>query len=156
MEETKNDRFGICDDPPPATDPAYLNIDNESSWIAEVLNAEKKDVKFIAVDHCIEILRPNGDKESRCDGILITQDTIAFVELKDRIARHGWIADGLGQLTVTIQKFKENHNVNAYSRHEGYVANKQKPFFNNNVSTIAQKFKDDTGFIFNVKRVIEL
>lgn len=155
IDKTRSDRFGICDDPPPSTDPPYLNYDNKPSWIAEVVNTERKEVRFIAVDHCVEILRPNGEQESRCDCILTTPDAIAFVELKDRAAM-GWIADGLVQLTITIQKFKENHSISDYLRHEGYIANKQRPFFNNNMQTLAQKFKDDTdGFKLKVRRVIE-
>ncbi len=53
-------------------------------------------------------------------------------------------------------KFLESNTVNPYARKEGYVANKQRPFFNNGVETIAAEFKDDTGFVLRIRRDIEI
>ncbi len=153
---TEQQMFGLCDDPAPATNPAYIDENDSDKWIAEVKNEDKKQVVFTAIDHCIEILRPNGDQESRCDGVLTSEDAIIFIELKDRAAKHGWVRDGRNQLKTTILKFLESNTVNPYTRKEGYVANKQRPFFNNGVETIAAEFKDDTGFVLRIRRDIEI
>lgn len=55
--------FGICDDPPPSVDPAYLSYTNAEEWIVWVDNDQEKDITFTAIDHCIEILRPTRNKK---------------------------------------------------------------------------------------------
>lgn len=42
------------------------------------------EVKFVPVDHCIELLKPDGTMDNRCDGCLFYEKTIIFVELKDK------------------------------------------------------------------------
>lgn len=140
--------FGICDDPPPSKNPAYIDYQNRNEWIAEVNNPNGYEVTFKAIDNCLEILRPNGELESKCDGLLHYNNTLVFVELKDRNS-NGWLAKGRAQLTITIQKFSENHAVKDYNIKQAYVCNKQKPFAIMGVNTEVQKFKDDTSRILN-------
>jgi hypothetical protein len=149
--------FGLCDDPPPATRPAYIKeVENEPShWIATVLNEGEKEVVFYAIDHCIAIFRSNGDPESRCDGMLQCERKLAFVELKDR-ASSGWLKKGSDQLTTTINIFTANHDITVYNKIEAYVANKQRPLSNTGNATQIQKFKDDTGLILKVQAHISV
>jgi hypothetical protein len=155
---TSSRLFGLCDDEdvPPAKTPAYLDEINSPIWIAEISNPTEKDVTFTAVDNCVEILRPNGEMDNRCDVMLTTSEDIIFIELKDRISTHKWVAEGGNQLYVTINHFIANHAVAHFIRKRAYLANKQRPYFNNSVGNIAQKISDDTGFIFQVKRQIEI
>ena len=50
-------QFGLCDEPPPASNPAYIDEDNGSKWIAVVVNEDRYYVTFTAIDNCIVIKR---------------------------------------------------------------------------------------------------
>ncbi|MBK8566646.1 MAG: hypothetical protein IPN76_25775 [Saprospiraceae bacterium] len=147
---SKEKVFGLCDNPPPATDPAYIDETDNSKWIAEVSNNNSLEANLYAIDHCVDIFRPNGEMESRCDGVLTHTDTLIFVELKDRVSS-GWLAKGREQLTTTIQNFIANHDISAYNKVEAYVCNKQRPLAVTNISTVVQMFKDDTSVMLNSK-----
>jgi hypothetical protein len=138
--------FGLCDDPPPATNPAYIDETDSTKWIAEVENNGGIVVDFYAIDHCVEILRPNGEMESRCDGMLHYGTNLTFVELKNR-GGSGWLSGGIEQLTKTIETFKNNHNVNKFNLKEGYVCNKQRPLAVRSIGAMAEKFKDETAIL---------
>ena len=147
--------FGLCDDPPPSSLPDYIDTTSPMKWIASVNNPNLKPVTFKAIDNCVEILRPDGLQESRCDGLLIIGSNLIFVELKDR-ASSGWLGKGRSQLTITITKFKQEHDVSQFEKVEAYVCNKQKPLAVTNISTEAQKFKNDTGILLKVDRNISI
>lgn len=147
--------FGLCDDLP--KQPAYIdnNIHNKvSKWIGIVNNLNAKNVDFYPIDNCLEIKRPNGELESRCDGMLHQDNNLIFVELKDRGSN--WLKKGCEQLVKTINVFKIYHDISNYSKIEAYVCNKQKPLFNTGNITHIQKFKDDTGSILNIKQIIDI
>ena len=78
QSQTNQYKFGLCDDP--NEDPAYIDtdIDDCSKWIATVENNQEIEVIFTAIDNCIEILRSNGEKENRCDGMLTYNNHIIF------------------------------------------------------------------------------
>jgi hypothetical protein len=153
--QSKEVSFGLCDKPPPAKDPAYIDEHNTADWIATVNNPTEKIVDFYAVDHCVTIVRPNGEEESRCDGFLHHDNNLAFVELKDR-ASSGWLVKGLNQLTTTLQIFEANHDLTAFDKIEVIVANKQRPFSNSGMQAELEKFKDNTGLVFEVKATITI
>jgi hypothetical protein len=133
-------RFGLYDDPPPAKNPAKINELDESIWIAEVHNSSGQTVYFYAIDHCIEILRPNGEPEKKCDGMLHYGTNLIFVELKDR-DYSGWISKGRNQLIATLTHFIANHNVDNFTIESAYICNKQRFSAINNKIEV-QKFKD--------------
>ncbi len=62
--------FGLCDDPLPSKNPAYIDEKDGSKWIAVVVNEDRHKVIFTAIDHCIEIKREDGKMAKRCDGVL--------------------------------------------------------------------------------------
>ena len=154
---TTSTLFGLCDDlplPPPDTSlPAYVNVVDSDKWIAEVNNPRGIEVKFKAIDNCVPSFRLNGDQESRCDGMLLYENNLTFVELKDS-ASGGWIAKGRNQLIITIQNFSANNDIATYSKIEAYICNKQRPLTVVNISNELQKFKDETGCILKVDRNI--
>ncbi|MCT4602637.1 MAG: hypothetical protein N4A59_07040 [Marinifilum sp.] len=152
---TTKDQFGLCDDPPPANNPAYIDEDSSEKWIAEVKNAGEILVNFHAIDNCIEILRPDGSMESRCDCMLHFNNSLIFAELKDRGYR-GWIAKGSKQISNIIRIFKENYNVNEYDKIEAYICNKQRPLARTGTNTTVQKFRDETGITLKLDRNIKL
>ncbi len=105
QETTDEGRFGICD--LEDDNPAFIQSANEKDWVAVVHNEEQKEVIFTGIDNCIDILRPNGDKESKCDAMLRHADNIDFVELK--AAKKDWLPEGIKQLAKTIEIFSANH-----------------------------------------------
>lgn len=156
--KTQSDKttFGLCDDPPPAKDPAYIDENNPSEWIATINNPTNIRVDFYAIDHCVKILKPNNkDEESRCDGLLHHTNDLTFVELKDR-ASSGWLTKGRGQLTTTIAVFSAHYDITVFNKVEAYVANKQRPLANTSMSNEIQKFKDDTGLTLRVQATISI
>ena len=84
-ESVKQDPLlGICD--PDGEQPAYTTSEHGADkWCAIIQNNEKKRLQFIAIDKNIDILKPDGKQESRCDGMIFVSDTkeLSFVELKD-------------------------------------------------------------------------
>jgi hypothetical protein len=150
---SNNRQFGLCDDPTPANRPAYIDESNNDKWIAEVENITVKTVEFYAIDNCVEILRDDQTQESRCDGMLHCENSIIFVELKDR-NYGGWVAKGREQITTTFNVFKSNYDISRFQKIEAYVCNKQKPRAITSCMIEKQKFKDDTGLCLNVHRQI--
>ncbi|MEJ7827717.1 MAG: hypothetical protein WKF91_05970 [Segetibacter sp.] len=155
ITNTNEKVFGICDDPPPSADPAYVDFADDTKWIAWVDNNQEKNVTFTSIDHCIVITRPNGDTESSCDGILQYDATLIFVELKDRDAGR-WLGKARDQLQITIDTYKANVGLNGYTRYYGYVANRQRPYFKAANPVLAEQFEDDTGFVLIVDHFIKI
>lgn len=123
--------FGICDDDDETTKtPAYVDktLANANKWIAKVMNHSGKSIGFIAVDNKIEIRRPNGDMENRCDAMLHNDDNIVFVELK--VQAKDWIKHAVEeQLLTTIEVFKSCHDINKFRHRLAYACNRKHPFF---------------------------
>ncbi len=155
VSNTNEAIFGICDDPHPAKNPAYLSFTNAESWIAWVDNENNKDITFTAIDHCVEIIRANGEQESRCDGMLTHDRIITFVELKDRDGGR-WLGDATDQLKITISIYKAEVGLTDYDKYFAYVVNKQRPNFKAASATVAERFADETGFVLRVDPVIKI
>jgi hypothetical protein len=136
QRSTTSDEFGLCDKENKT--PAYISHDNNEPWNATVLNESQINVTFTAIDNCIDIFRPNGDMESRCDGMLTYPDNIVFVELKNQ--RANWISDGIEQLEATIDIYKDNENLMAVRKRRAVVANRKHPHFHEIENETMQKF----------------
>lgn len=134
--------FGICD----AQDdniktPAFIDADlsNATKWDAEVKNFSAEDLYFNPVDNNIEIRRPDGSMDFRCDALLHNDYMIAFIELKNQ--RSGWIKHAVEeQLATTIEKFKEAHDISRFRQRRAYVCNKCHPCFHYSHKEYMQKF----------------
>jgi hypothetical protein len=154
---TTNKLFGICDSPPPPHNPAYLNYDEvaKPDWIAEVKNDNSVEVIFTAIDNCIVIKRADGTDESRCDCMLRYDNSIIFVELKDRMSK-GWLGKAKNQLLITISTFMVNHNNAVYANKRAHIANAQRPFFQSGYQNVIDEIKTLSGCITEVKTLIEI
>jgi hypothetical protein len=150
ISPTQATEFGICDDPPPDENPAYLDFTNCEKWIAWVSNDFGRLISFTAIDHCIEIDEAEGE---RCDGMLQYEETMIFVELKDRDSGR-WLGKARDQLKNTIDLYEAEVGFDGYNRFYAYVANKQRPYFNAANPVLAEQFEDDTNFILIVDPVI--
>ena len=151
--------FGLCDDPPVAgtSAPAYADTAAPAKWIAKVDNAAGHEVTFKAVDNCIEILRRNGDKEKRCDGILLHGTTVIFVELKEKgDPSRKWVKDGGEQLKQTIKNFRASHGEAGWSLKAAYLANRKQPNFQQGHQTTINTLSRATKVTFRVEAVIVL
>ncbi len=147
--------FGICDNAAPATTPAFLNEDFPSSWIGIVNNTNEIEITFNAIDNCIEILREDGKMDKRCDGLLSYGNNLIFVELKEREGGQ-WIKTGRNQLTATINRFKQEHDISTFDSIKASICNSLRPQFNSGHFENIQKFKDDTGYILSTKQRIDI
>jgi hypothetical protein len=149
-------KFGLCDDAPPAKNPAYIDEDDGRKWIAIVSNELMHEVTFTAIDNCIEEMRADGKMAKRCDGVLTYPSTIIFVELKERGALGPkWVKDAEDQLRITIDNF-ENTNPNLYIVKKAYIANNQHPEFKSSQMARMDKFTDEMGYELQIVNRIVL
>ncbi|MES2703878.1 MAG: hypothetical protein V4649_14660 [Bacteroidota bacterium] len=108
-QSTSEMLFGLCDKDDEK--PAFINVDKSEKWIATVVNsAPPKRIQFTALDHCIDVLRENGDMDNRCDVLLEYETRLLFIELKTK--RADWKSEGLGQIEATIKRMI--HELPAY------------------------------------------
>lgn len=149
--------FGLCDNPHPAKDPAYIDEFNGEKWIAVVVNEPTYNVVFTAVDHCIETRRADGKMDNRCDGILFYNNTVIFIELKERSALGvDWIVDAEIQLKSSIGHFEKNVDADDYTVKRAYIANNKHPKFKATQTRRMNQFEKDTGYVLRIENRIVL
>lgn len=149
--------FGLCDDPPPAANPAYIDEADGTKWIAVVENEDRHDVTFTAIDHCITIIRPDGKPAKRCDGVLTHNATVIFVELKQRGALgNKWVTNAEEQLRTTIRYFENEDDAEQFTNKQAYIANSEHPKFKESQMRRMDQFLTDTGYLLRVVNRIKL
>jgi hypothetical protein len=149
--------FGLCDNPHPAKDPAYINDSNEAIWIAKVINRNLKSVTFTAIDHCIDLIRADGKMSKRCDGMMTFDETVIFVELKDsNVTGNEWIKQGELQLKASIEFFEITEKARAFTTKKAYISNKARPRFRSSQQVRMDRFQVDTGYILSIGQEIKL
>ncbi|MFO5474970.1 MAG: hypothetical protein ACLBM2_13910 [Dolichospermum sp.] len=157
QSQTNQPKFGLCDDPPPSENPAYININDSRKWIAIVENNQEINLIFTAIDKCIQILRSDGKMDNRCDGMLTYNNNIIFVELKERKYTNSvWIDEGENQLRKIISVFINNHDLQIFKSKKAYIANRKKPQFQYSHKERMQKFRNDTGFTLIIQNTIKV
>ena len=129
-----NNTFGITDVDGGNSLPANINVvtpDTTTDFI--VVNNSNAAITFKAVDWCVDIYRtgayslddenrdvamfssdsvsiPGSELIKRCEGFLQFNNTIVFIEIKNRArAKGGWLKDAREKFEETILSFKENH-----------------------------------------------
>lgn len=129
-EPVKQDSLlGICD--PDGERPAYTTTEHTTDkWCATIQNNEKKRLQFIAVDKNIDILKPDGEQENRCDGMIFVADTkeLSFVELKNYHVG-GYIGSAEKQLLKTLEYFLANHHYEDFNNRRAFACNPRHPYF---------------------------
>lgn len=150
-------KFGLCDDPPPAKNPAYIDEVDGSKWIAVVINDYTYDCTFTAVDNCINLLKPSGKMDKRCEGFLYYNDTVIFVELKERGASGPrWVKDAEKQLRSTIKHFEASDDNEEFEDKKAYICNSEFPKIKESQTDRMQQFLVDTGYILRIENRIIL
>jgi hypothetical protein len=151
------ERFGICDTPPPPARKAYIDHENKQNWIAVVDNSCQYAITFIPVDNCIDIKKPDGTMDKRCDGFLYYGVTIIFVELKQRKDKgSNWIKEGEKQLRATIDHFEKTTRAREFSVKRAYIANSKKPHFKSSQAVRMNQFLTDTGYSLRIENEIKI
>jgi len=152
--------FGLCDDPPPVKNPAYLDESDTIKWIAVVNNSKRKEITFTAIDNCIEydFKRVDGKPDKRCDGVLTLGMNVIFVELKQRKGRKSkdWLNDGEAQLRSTIFHFSKTKDSMAFKHKYAYIANSKRPIFTRGQAGRTSSFLKDTGYVLRIQNRIEI
>lgn len=144
-EGVKRDKLlGICD--PEGEIPAYTTpLHGADKWNATIENPDCMDILFVPIDKNIPVLRPNGDKEETCDGMILYENSISFVELKD-VRVPGWLSKAISQLERTIEIFCQNHNYKDFKKRRAFAANCRHPQFQCSCRERLQEFKNRTKF----------
>ncbi|HAK76660.1 MAG TPA: hypothetical protein DCR35_10135 [Runella sp.] len=157
--QTQSNRkiFGLCDDPSPNKNPAYIDELDGSKWIAVVENEEKYPTTFTAIDNCTEIKSADDKMAKRCDGVLMYNSTVIFVELKQRGAKgNAWVEDAIPQLKSTIESFEKTELSENYNQKKAYISNSEHPKFKTSQIERMEKFYIDTGYILRIEARIKL
>ena len=157
LEPVKQDAIlGLCD--PEGEQPAYStkDIDCGDKWCATVKNNDRKGIQFIAIDKNIDIRRPDGNLENRCDGMIYVEETreLSFVELKDY--RVGGLSTAEGQLLITIQYFLANHNYADFHNRRAYACRPSHPHFMFSARQSIQEFYNKTHFRLMPQATIDI
>jgi hypothetical protein len=155
--QSKKKRFGLCDDPSPLKNPAYIDEQDGAKWIAVVHNEERYEVVFTAIDNCIDLKKEDGNMEKRCDGLLIHDTTVTFVELKQRHQRGSeWVKDAEKQLKTSIAFFEKEEIAATMTTKKAYIANSEHPKFKESQINRMNNFLEQTGYLLRIENRITL
>jgi hypothetical protein len=137
QQTTSEKKFGLYD----AEDktPAKIKVTDEATWNATVINNSSKSVFFTAIDNCIDVLRENGEMDSRCDCMLTYDSNLLFVELKNK--RDSWQSEGLAQIENIAKIMRDEIPGHYYSfkKRKAIVANRKHQFPSFHDSNIEQR-----------------
>ncbi|MCQ6957615.1 hypothetical protein [Mucilaginibacter aquariorum] len=146
-----NKLFGLCDNQDSTK--AYSNLDAPTTWIADVINEEEIEVVFTPIDWCIIVFQANSKKkESTCDGMLTTKNSLFLVELKDQMAN--WQTEAFNQLENTMKLILANHDLSQFTYKKGFACNKKSKRFNFIENELNLKFFRAYGFRIDSNRKI--
>ena len=137
QKTTSEKKFGLYD----AEDktPAKIELTDESTWNATILNTDGKTVNFTAIDNCVDVYRENGEMDSRCDCMLTYNSTLLFIELKNK--RDSWQAEGLSQIEniakIMIAEIPDHYY--SFKKRKAIVANRKNQFPAFHISNAEQR-----------------
>lgn len=150
-ENIMAERFGICD--PGKGGKAFVDYNNEDSWVAIVENKSGEPINFTAIDNCVEIYREDGNMDNRCDAMITGAGHIIFIELKNQ--EKDWIQHAVDeQLQTTITHFRANHPIDHYRKRSAYACNKRHPQFQYSHMEMMNEFRRRNGVRLNIVNTI--
>ena len=112
--------FAICDDQ--NQEPVHIENVGDTEHQVVVISNNRTDYYFIAVDHNIPLKREDGSDDKICDAMLLTNETVCFVEIKCWRAS-GWIQKALEQIATTITHFNKMHPTDKHRFRDAYICN---------------------------------
>ena len=152
---TNASKFGICDDKPHQR--AYIDEIDGQKWTAVVQNLHRRKIVFTAIDNCIEFNKANGNKERRCEGMLTFDDTIVFIEIKERKGdAKTWAKKADDQLRNSIRIIQEKVNLDLYPVKKAYICNRNQINLNKSHAVRSKRFQQETGYILRVEKELQL
>ncbi len=142
---TNQNRFGLSDADANLRRPAKVKLNDEPNWDFTIENPNVKNVKFKAVDFCIDIFRTgsyslkddgrtvnqfSSDSVNsfgaglikRCEGFLQFDSVLLFLEIKKR-PKGNWLRDAREKFEETILSFREHNPNNHFQIIEPIVSN---------------------------------
>ncbi|MEM1134206.1 MAG: hypothetical protein AAGI07_00095 [Bacteroidota bacterium] len=147
--------FGLCDDTS-NNEKAYTDIHTKEDWIAVVINKNKREITFTAIDHCIVAKKKNShDDESTCDGMLTFSENLYLAELKKRGSGR-WKKKGVSQLENTIKLLMNNSDLKDFKFKKAYVCNSKSPNFIVIQNELKLRFFKMYGFRLHIEAIIHI
>ena len=77
-------------------------------------------------------------KKSFCECLLHTDETICFVELKEREKKY--TKEAIAQLENTIRLVKQNHSIDDFTFKQAYICNRKRPTYNEARNSVCADF----------------
>jgi len=155
QDETDLGLFGICDDKPHQR--AYIDNSDGQKWTAVISNKFNRKIVFTALDNSIEFNKANGKSESRCEGILTYEETIIFIEIKERTGdAKTWARKADTQLRNSISIVLAKVDLDIFTNKKAYICNRHQKNLNESHAVRTKKFQNETGFILRVDKRINI
>ncbi len=155
QDTTGERKFGICDNKD--HERAFIDVADGRNWMAVILNDNRYEATFTAIDNCIEIRRPNGRLESRCEGAITYNNTIIFLEIKERLGpARAWAKDADDQLRITISSIESRIDLDDFTIKKAAITNRLRGNLTEKHTVRMKKFQEDTGYILQVAYRINL
>lgn len=147
--------FWVADSQDNQTQQAFITYDESvEGCVAKVDNSAALTFDFYAIDACLIIKKRNGDKISLCDALIITQNSIVFIELKDRNDKKE--EKGIQQIESTIEQFVKAHPSFTRTNKIGYFCNKKFPNFGTSKMEMVEEINNKYGYRLRFKTNIVL
>ncbi len=169
LQAIPNNTFGISDVDGGNNLPAKIstvNPDSTTDFI--IVNNSNTEVFFKAVDWCVPIFRTgiyNLDDDERviaqfssdnigaylikrCEGFLQFNDSIVFIEIKNRPGGKGWLKDAREKFEETILSFREHHQNFANQIKKPILCNSSFSGSHQNETVQKKILKDKIGLEF--------
>jgi len=172
LQTIPNNTFGISDIDGGNNLPAKVNnVNPDASTDFIVVNNSNIPVTFKAVDWCVDIYRTGGyslddenrvdsqfssdsaissgdDLIKRCEGFLQYDNSIVFIEIKNRPGGRGWLKDAREKFEETILSFREHHPNLATQIKKPILCNPSFPGSHQNKTIQKRILKDKIGLEF--------
>lgn len=148
--------FGICDNR--SGERAYINTDprQHSIWSATIQNKTRKQITFTALDKCIEIPRGDGKMSKRCEGVITVENTIIFLEVKERRDKAStWAKDAEALLKMTIENIEKRIDISLFENKYAAITNRLQRNQEKH-SVRMKKFFEETGYILHINHRVAI
>ena len=146
--------FALCDDHDQK--PVRIEHIGDSEHQVAVISNNRSDYSFIAVDHNIPLKKEDGSDDKICDAILLTNNTVCFIEIK--CWRGGtWILQASEQVASTIEHFDRNHPNDQHTYRDAYLCNwkQRNKLLNESRNELKNKFHTDYRTHLYIANVIK-
>ena len=148
--------FGISDIETSPKTPCIVDTDvnNKDTWHIMISNPNNKATTVNGIDSCINILRESGEQDNICDACIRYDQTIIFIEIKNK--NRNWLEQAAHQISNTIKHFNEYNALNSYTIRKAYIANKHKPVSHLNHRAVLDKMFYEHKFLLKISTKLDI